>query len=541
MKISSKLYLTLAIPCLFLLLIALSGTYFVKSQHDSIHMIHFELEIPLRELKTISDAYAISIIDLVNKTNAGLITAEKAVAELESANRMIKESWRSFQTKELTNEEARQAREADMLFTTANQDIDKLIYFLRGKSGVITNEMGQFDGPLYQSIDPISNKINELIELQLTLANKEYDESTLTYERTLWINALSVILAISLSIFLGTRILSNLLTQLGGEPTDAANIAREIAGGNLTIDTSRWKARDGSIISALTQMLKQLQLSIASVQTVSNHLNQTSLELSASSQKTIRDLRLQQEETEQVSAAMNQMTATVTDVARNTQSAAQASHTADNEFTDGNHLVSQSLQSILDLSHEVDHTADSITQLAKDSNEIGKVMEVIRGIAEQTNLLALNAAIEAARAGEQGRGFAVVADEVRTLASRTHASTQEIQGMIERLQNGVANAVKAMDKGRQEAQQTVSYAEKTKGVLSKIKSSVSTINGMNMQIAAAAEEQTMVADEINKNIVNISQVTQLTVTTVNQVEKYSEELLKSAQDLKARISYFKLA
>ena len=99
MKISSKLYLTLAIPCLFLLLIALSGTYFVKSQHDSIHMIHFELEIPLRELKTISDAYAISIIDLVNKTNAGLITAEKAVAELESANRMIKESWRSFQTK----------------------------------------------------------------------------------------------------------------------------------------------------------------------------------------------------------------------------------------------------------------------------------------------------------------------------------------------------------------------------------------------------------------------------------------------------------
>jgi methyl-accepting chemotaxis protein len=541
MKISNKLYLTLAIPCLFLLLIALSGAYFVKSQHDSIHTIHYDLEIPLRELKTISDAYAISIIDLVNKTNAGLITAEKAVTELENATRTITAAWRSFQTKTLTQEEVRHAREAEILFTSANQDISKTISFLRGKSGSIPNELNQFDGPLYQSIDPISNKINQLIELQLTLADREYDESTVTYGRTLWINALSVILAIGLSIFLGTRILSNLLAQLGGEPAEAARIAREIASGNLNLDANQWKAREGSIIFALAQMLHQLQLSIANVQSVSEQLNQTSLELSASSQKTIRDLCLQQEETEQVSAAMNQMTATVTDVARNTQSAAHASLTADNEFTDGNQLVGQSLQSILDLSREVDNTASTITQLAKDSSEIGKVMEVIRSIAEQTNLLALNAAIEAARAGEQGRGFAVVADEVRTLASRTHASTQEIQGMIERLQNGVANAVKAMDKGRQEAQQTVSYAEKTKSVLSKIKSSVSSINGMNMQIAAAAEEQTMVADEINKNIVNISQVTQLTVTTVNQVGKYSEELLKSAQDLKARISYFKLA
>jgi methyl-accepting chemotaxis protein len=541
MKIAHKLYMTLAIPCLFLMLIALSGWYFVKSQHDSIHTIHHDLEIPLRDLKTISDAYAVSIIDLVNKTNAGILTAEKAYDELENASEVIRNRWQSFRTKSMTDEETRLANDAERLFLEANRDVESVLKFLRGKQGLLTDQLDQFDGPLYQSIDPISTQIIKLMDMQLALADQEYNESTITYERTLWINLISVILAISLSIYFGTRILSNLLTQLGGEPTEAASIAREISNGNLSFQPGLNDAREGSIIFALTQMLKQLQISIAGVQKVSEHLSQTSLELSSSSKKTIRDLRIQQEETEQVSAAMNQMTATVADVARNTQSAAQASLTADTEFTDGNQLVGQSLQSILDLSREVDNTANTITQLAKDSTEIGKVMEVIRSIAEQTNLLALNAAIEAARAGEQGRGFAVVADEVRTLASRTHASTQEIQAMIERLQTGVSNAVKAMEKGRQGTHETVSYAEKTKTVLGKIKSSVSSINGMNMQIAAAAEEQTMVADEIHKNIVNISQVTELTVTTVNQVGKYSEELLNSAADLKQRISYFKLA
>ncbi len=212
----------------------------------------------------------------------------------------------------------------------------------------------------------------------------------------------------------------------------------------------------------------------------------------------------QKDEVDKVATAMTEMSATVHEVARNATEAAEAAQRADEETTKGKMVVSQAIEAIDLLANEVNDAAQVIHRLEQDSDEIGAVLDVIRGIAEQTNLLALNAAIEAARAGEQGRGFAVVADEVRTLAQRTQQSTQEIQNMIERLQSGAQDAVKAMEQGRSRAQVGVEQAAEAGTSLETIAQAVGTISDMNTQIATAAEEQSVVAEEINLNIVSIS-------------------------------------
>jgi methyl-accepting chemotaxis protein len=248
----------------------------------------------------------------------------------------------------------------------------------------------------------------------------------------------------------------------------------------------------------------------------------------------------QQVEITQVATAMNQMSATVQEVARNAASAADAAQQASTQANQGKGIVTEGVSAIQSLAAEVERAAEVIHKLELDSASIGKVVDVIKGIAEQTNLLALNAAIEAARAGEQGRGFAVVADEVRTLATRTQESTQEIQQMIERLQACATDAVKVMDSGRKQAHISVEKSVAAGNALGAITSSVTAISDMNTQIASAAEEQGAVAEEINRNIVNISQVADQTVAGAQQTAASSEVLSKLAVQLQDLVAKFRV-
>lgn len=272
----------------------------------------------------------------------------------------------------------------------------------------------------------------------------------------------------------------------------------------------------------------------------SSQLASAAEEMSAVTEQTNAGIIRQQSDTDMVATAINELVATAQEVTRNAQSAADSANEADRQTAAGDKVVQDTVKSIQLLASEVERVGDVVTRLQSDSEDIGKVLDVISGIAEQTNLLALNAAIEAARAGEQGRGFAVVADEVRTLASRTQASTNEIMGIIERVQGGAGDAAAAMQDGRERARASVEQAAHASKALQAIARAVSQINDMNTQIASAAEEQSATAEEVNRNIVNIAQVCHQSSEGARNTARSADSLAELASQLQHMLSQFKL-
>ena len=248
----------------------------------------------------------------------------------------------------------------------------------------------------------------------------------------------------------------------------------------------------------------------------------------------------QHQETEQVATAMHEMTATVQEVARNALFASEAAQAAEQESQTGTRVVTQTHDSIQELVSEVEQAAQYMDVVRDDSKQINSILEVIRSIAEQTNLLALNAAIEAARAGEQGRGFAVVADEVRNLAQRTQGSTTEIDGMIERLQHSVSSATATMQHGREKALASVESVHQANEALLRIAEQVTRINDMNAGIASAAEEQSAVAEEISRNVININDIARDVSEGAAHTNASSQELANLAEELQRQVSSFKI-
>lgn len=284
----------------------------------------------------------------------------------------------------------------------------------------------------------------------------------------------------------------------------------------------------------------KLQEIISQVSDVTSRLATTSEELSAITKQSSDSVQVQRHETDQVATALNQMTATATEVARNATQTATSARESDEQVVKGKSQVESTTNSISQLASEVAVAADSIKQLENQSLEIGNVIDVIQSIAEQTNLLALNAAIEAARAGEQGRGFAVVADEVRTLASRTQKSTLEIRDIIERVQAGATHAVRSVESGHEKAKMTVIAAEETSLTLEAIVKEVSVISENTTQIASAAEEQRTVTEEVSRSVSNISDGATQSAEGAEQTARASEELSQLAVQQKNLIARFRV-
>jgi methyl-accepting chemotaxis protein len=386
-------------------------------------------------------------------------------------------------------------------------------------------------------VDGSGKQLNDLAELFARQVAVESQKSAAHYETSRTIVSLFIALAALATVGLAMLLTRSIVRPLN----EALTAAESVAQGDLTQPIATHGNDEVTrLLKALSTMQQNLRETLQAISRSATQLTTAADELNAVTLDSTQGLQQQNNEIEQAATAVNEMTIAVEEVARNAVSTSDATRQSSESAHLGQERVSETASAISALSSDVQHTGELVQSLANQSQDIGKVLDVIRAIAEQTNLLALNAAIEAARAGESGRGFAVVADEVRALAHRTQQSTQEIEQMVQGMRNGSSLALDSMNASASRAASTLVLAERAGDALQTITASVHEIHERNLVIASAAEEQAQVAREVDRNLVNIRDLSVRSATGADQTSASSHELSKLANALQGMVQRFRV-
>ncbi|MBI6681180.1 methyl-accepting chemotaxis protein [Pseudomonas viridiflava] len=539
-KLSTKLFISFALCALITLVVGIIGSQGIGDLSNSLKLTFSNNLVSVaktNETKANAIAQNRDLYRLLSAVAADAPQSAKdqVVASLRENRAQAEKAYAAYRTTPLEDDERAAGDLMDKDWPAYQAAIDRAVSV--ALAGDVGAARALVDGEVRDIYLKVMNELNIMVDSNA----RQTGEGAVAAGKTESAAKLNLYVGIGVA-FLAAFLLGLFISRVISRPIASALVnAQRIAGGDLTQPiVSLHRDEAGLMLSALGDMQNSLKNTIGQISSAADQLASAAEELNAVTEESSRGLTRQNDEIQLAATAVTEMTAAVEEVARNAISTSDASKLTSTEAATGRDQAREAVNAINTVSTEISSSTAMVEELAGRVREIGQVLDVIRGIAEQTNLLALNAAIEAARAGEQGRGFAVVADEVRALAARTQASTGEIEAMIGSVQSSADQAVRAMGNSRTLASNTQSLAQATGQSLERIAQSIAEINDRNMLIATASEEQSHVAREVDRNLINIQDLSTQTAAGANQTSASSQELSRLAISFNNLVGKFKV-
>lgn len=539
-KLSTKLFIAFALCALITLAVGVIGGQGIGAISTSLRAVFSNNLVSVsKTAETKANAIAQNR-DLYRYLSAAAAEApqtlkDEILASMRDNRATAEKAYAQYRATPLADDERAAGDQMDRDWPAYQALLDRIV--ARIDAGDIPGARALISSEMHQSYAKVMDELNIIVKSNGRQASEGAVEAAKTEANA----RLNLYIGVGLA-FLAAFLLGWFISRTISRPIAQAVVsAQRVAGGDLTqpiVSTRRDEA--GQLLSALGEMQTSLKNTIQQIASAADQLASAAEELNAVTEESSRGLNRQNDEIQQAATAVTEMTAAVEEVARNALSTSEASKLTSTEAASGRDQAREAVKAINTVSAEISSSTSMVEDLAGRVRDIGQVLDVIRGIAEQTNLLALNAAIEAARAGEQGRGFAVVADEVRALAARTQSSTGEIEAMIGAVQNSADQAVHAMGNSRTLASNTQSLAQATGQSLERIAQSIAEINDRNMLIATASEEQSHVAREVDRNLINIQDLSTQTAAGAHQTSASSQELSRLAVSFNSLVGKFRI-
>jgi methyl-accepting chemotaxis protein len=509
-SLRSRLLLLTGIPLLALLLVAGLAGWGVARGTAALRTAYEDRVVPLKQLKTIADMYAVNIVDTAHQARNGGQTFAQAAASVDTAQKTIAKEWKDYSSTILSGAEKAGVERTRAAMAKADEAVARMESILAAGNKAALAAFAARE--LYPAIDPVSAEINALTMIQLDVAKQIYDENQRRGTMLLWTMAALLAAAMTVAVVLATLVARNLLRTLGGEPEAAVEIARTVASGDLSRDIPLQPGDASSLMAALAAMTGALRSIVGDVRSGVEQIAGASGQIAAGNQDLSHRTEEQASSLQQTAASMEEMTAAVS---QNSGSAREAST-----------LAGEASRSAAHGGQVVGEVVRTMGEISAQSRRISDIIGVIDGIAFQTNILALNAAVEAARAGEQGRGFAVVASEVRNLAQRSAGAAKEIKTLI-------TDSVGQVEAGSR-------LAADAGAAIDEVVRRVHAVNDLISGISTASEEQSNNVSQVNQAIGQLDQVTQQNATLVEESATAAESLAEQSRQLADTVAVFRL-